>query len=102
MSQTVPVFVIANLSITDEYEFSKYTEAFLPVIDSFGGSVITFDDESLTFEGESPRKGRMVILQFPSEDLAKDWYASNEYQTISESRRNGSRLEFLTMVRGLA
>ena len=101
MNKAVAVYVIANLKITDDLEFSKYTEAFLPVIELFGGSVVTYDDDSLTFEGASPREGRMVILQFPSEKLAKDWYASNEYQAISENRRSGSKLEFLTMVRGL-
>lgn len=43
----------------------------------------------------------MIIFQFTSEEKAKAWYADPEYQQLSEHRRAGTRLEFLTMVRGL-
>ena len=52
-------------------------------------------------EGFSPREGRMILLKFPSEAQACAWFADPEYQALSEHRRAGTRLEFLTMVRGL-
>jgi uncharacterized protein (DUF1330 family) len=43
----------------------------------------------------------MIIFKFPSEQAAKGWYADDDYQALSEHRRAGTKLDFLTMVRGL-
>ena len=52
-------------------------------------------------EGISPRSGRMIIFSFPSEQAANDWWADEDYQVLSEHRRAGTKMEFLTMVRGI-
>jgi len=44
----------------------------------------------------------MILFSFPSEEAAKNWFADAEYQALSEHRRAGTRLEFLTMIRGVA
>ena len=49
----------------------------------------------------APRSGRMIIFIFPSKDVAKRWYADPQYQVLSDHRRAGTQLEFLTMVRCL-
>ena len=43
----------------------------------------------------------MILLSFSSEKAARDWYADPEYQALSEHRRKGTKLEFLTMVKGI-
>ena len=43
----------------------------------------------------------MVILRFPSEQAARTWYDDPEYQALSEHRRKGTTLRFLTLVHGL-
>ena len=63
---------------------------------------VTFDDETVTFEGTAPPPGRLVIFRFPSEDAARAWYDDPDYQALSEHRRAGTTLQFLTMVHGLA
>ena len=47
------------------------------------------------------RNGRMVLFQFPSEEAARNWYNDPDYQALSEFRRAGTRLEFLTLLHGL-
>jgi uncharacterized protein (DUF1330 family) len=42
----------------------------------------------------------MILFSFPCEDAAKRWWADPEYQAISEFRRNGTKMEFLTMLKG--
>lgn len=59
------------------------------------------NDAAVTLEGFSPRSGRMILWKFPSEAQARAWYADPDYQALSEHRRAGTRLEFLTMMRGL-
>lgn len=98
----VPVFLLANLVVQDATEYRKYEKGFFPLLKRYGGEFVTFDDAPHTFEGAAPRPGRVIVFKFPSEGQARSWYADPEYQALSEHRRAGTHLEFLTMVRGMA
>lgn len=98
----LPVFLLANLAIDDAAGYRNYEKGFFPILKRFGGEFLTYDDQLHTFEGVSPPSGRMVMLKFPSEAVARAWYADPEYQALSEHRRTSTRLQFLTMVRGMA
>lgn len=100
MSDT-PVYFVVNLHIEDAERYGRYEKGFFPILKKHGGEFITYDDKMETLEGESPRTGRMVIFKFKSEEAAKGWYNDPDYQTLSEDRRAGTKLEFLTMVHGL-
>jgi uncharacterized protein (DUF1330 family) len=100
MSDT-PVYMIVNLKVTDTDAYRNYEKGFFGFLKTYGGQLITFDDKPITFEGDAPREGRMVIFSFPSEQAAKDWYADPGYQELSEHRRAGTKLEFLTLVHGM-
>ena len=97
----VPVYMVVNLQVSDADTYRVYEKGFFPLLKQYGGQFITFDDQPDTLEGEAPREGRMIIFQFPSEAQARAWYADEEYQALSNHRRNGTQLEFLTMVRGM-
>jgi uncharacterized protein (DUF1330 family) len=100
MSNTT-VYLVVNITVDDAAEYKKYEKGFLGILKKYGGSLIALDDNAENFEGFSPRSGRMVIVGFPSEDIAKKWYSDSEYQKLSEHRRAGAHMEFLTMVRGV-
>jgi uncharacterized protein (DUF1330 family) len=72
----------------------------LPLLKRHGGEFVTFDDRPDTLEGSAPLEGRVVIFKFPSEARARLWYADPDYQALSSHRRAGTKLTFLTMVRG--
>ncbi|MDX1734193.1 MAG: DUF1330 domain-containing protein, partial [Halioglobus sp.] len=74
---------------------------FFGFLKKYGGEFVTYDDNPITLEGDAPRSGRMIIFRFPSEDAAQQWWADGEYQALSEHRRAGTKLEFLTIVHGL-
>ncbi len=97
----VPVFMLVNLFVKDAAEYRQYEKGFFPILKRYGGEFVTYDDAPDTFEGVAPRSGRMIIFKFPSEDMARQWFADPQYQALSEHRRAGTQLEFLTMVRGL-
>lgn len=42
-----------------------------------------------------------IVANFEIEDAAGGWYSDPGYQALSEHRRAGTRLRFLTMVHGL-
>ncbi len=97
----IPVHVVANLVIHDADRYREYEKGFFPILKRHGGEFITYDDEIATLEGESPPPGRLVIFRFPSEEAARGWYDDPDYQQLSEHRRAGTKLRFLTIVHGL-
>lgn len=97
----IPVYMVVNLIVTDADTYRKYEKGFFPLLKKYNGEFITYDDKPIHLEGNSPREGRMIIFRFPSESAAKSWYADNDYQALSEFRRAGTTMEFLTLVHGL-
>ena len=97
----VPVYMVVNLIITDKDEYRKYEKGFFTILKKHKGSFVTYDDNHMTLEGTAPRSGRMIIFSFPSEQAGRDWFADADYQALSEHRRAGTKMEFLTMVHGL-
>lgn len=97
----IPVTVMANFTVHDAETYRKYEKGFFPILKRHGGEFISYDDNPVTFEGDDPRLGRVVLFKFPSEQAATDWYNDPEYQAISEHRRAGTSLRFITMVHGL-
>lgn len=97
----IAVYVVVNLIIEDKDEYLKYEKGFFGILKKHSGTFIAYDDNTEHFEGDSPRDGRMIIFSFPSEEIAKNWYADAEYQALSKFRRAGTRMKFLSMVRGI-
>ncbi len=96
-----PAFMIANFTIQDAETYRKYEKGFFPILKKHGGEFFTYDDKSETLEGPDGPPGRLVIFKFPSEQAAKNWFDDPEYQAISEFRRAGTTMRFLTLVHGL-
>ncbi|MEM9179529.1 MAG: DUF1330 domain-containing protein [Pseudomonadota bacterium] len=98
----LPVFMIVNLEeITDPDTYRAYENGFFPMLQKHGGEFVTFDDKSETLEGSDDLTGRVIIFKFPSEAAAKAWYNDPDYQALSEHRRAGTKLKFLTLVHSL-
>ena len=57
------------------------------------------DAHPVVLEGEWPRD-KVVIMEFPDDDAAKEFQNSSEYQEISVDRKAGADAVVLT-VRGL-
>ena len=96
-----PAYVIANFIVHDKDVYRKYEKGFFPILKRHNGEFFTFDDNTETFEGSDPREGRVVMFKFPDADTARAWYNDPDYQALSEHRRAGTDLEFLTMLHGL-
>ncbi len=97
----VPVFMIANFTIEDADTYRNYEKGFFPILKKHGGEFLTYDDNNSNLEGSEPPPGRVVLFKFPSEEAARGWYDDPDYQSLSEHRRAGTTLKFLTIVHGL-
>jgi uncharacterized protein (DUF1330 family) len=74
----MPAYVIAMVDVKDPVRYEDYRKLVLPTITAFGGRFIARGGRTEVLEGTLPA-GRMVIVEFPSLERAKDWWASPEY-----------------------
>ena len=73
-------------------KFKEYGEAAGPVVQSYGGKVISRGPSEL-LSGQHDYKVT-VILEFPSADKAREWYTSQEYQKTGPQQKRRDRQRF--------
>jgi uncharacterized protein (DUF1330 family) len=81
----MPAYVIARVQIADAEKYREYTKVTPDVIAQYGGRFVARGGEVATLEGPEETH-RIVILEFPSMDAAKEWYHSPEYQEARKLR----------------
>ena len=96
----VKVYMVANLQIHDAERYREYEKGFFPILKKHGGEFITYDDNIIHFEGDTPLKGRVILFSFPSLKHANEWYSDPDYKSISEHRR-ASVTSTITLINGL-
>jgi len=80
-------YVIGQLNINDPGGYQSYLDGFQPRFDRHGGEPLASskqDTEVLEGEWSLPRT---VILRFPSQEDAPEWYEDPEYQALADIRR---------------
>ncbi|MCY3887685.1 MAG: DUF1330 domain-containing protein [Chloroflexi bacterium] len=88
-------YVIVQGRIDDRERFDAYRVAANPTVEAHGGRLLGIGDPSEVLEGEQADLPRLVLIEFPSLDAAKRWYASAEYQAVRQLRRVSSESRFL-------
>jgi uncharacterized protein (DUF1330 family) len=81
----VPIFIIAQITIHDRSEYSKYETGFFEIFQKFSGRLLSVDEEPTVLEGKWPHT-RTVLVEFPSNAEAMAWYQSDEYQKLAQHR----------------
>lgn len=85
----MPGYVIAEIQIDDPVKYEEYKKLVPASIAAYGGKFIVRGGEATLMEGE-PAPARIVILEFPSADAAKTWWASAEYEEAKALRQSAS------------
>jgi len=86
----VAVYLIVDVEITDPETYESYKKLVPASIEHYGGRFLVRGGKVETLEGAwSP--GRFVILEFPSSDQAKAWYASAEYAPAKDLRHKSAQ-----------
>ena len=84
-------------SISDEEKKKKYAKKAIPAIEKYKGKILIRGGKNLTTEGE--KSPRTVVIEFPSFEMAKNYYNSKEYQE-AHSIVKGSIVRDLQIVEG--
>ena len=98
MSDPAPVYLLAQLEITDmEAFFNDYALPLQPLNRKYGVEVLVGTPEVTTLEGDYD-KNFTVVLKFPSAEKQAQWYADPDYQPLIAKRRALTNLDNTTMV----
>ena len=95
----VSVYIIAQLKFTERARYDRYQSRFVGVFKNFRGKLLAADEHPVVLEGEWPRD-KVVIMEFPDAEAAREFEESPDYQEIAVDRKAGADAVVLT-VRGL-
>ena len=92
-------YVVFDIKVTDPSRYEEYKRQATPTVEMFGGKYIARGGRTEVLEGTwSP--SRLVILQFPSIEQAKNWLNSPLYGEVKKIRHK-SAVANVVVVEGL-
>ena len=83
------VYVIVGYDITDPKGYENYVPGVVPLLQKHGAEVLVADYDSKPLEGQ-PRKVS-VVLKFPSEEAARNWYNDPAYGPVKQIRLDSTQ-----------
>ena len=89
-------YVIVRVQVTDWERYRKYMQRSPATVELFGGRFIARGGEIVTLEGP-PETDRIVTLEFPSLQKAKEWYHSDQYQAAKQIRAGAASAHFVAV-----
>jgi len=72
-------YYIAEVDVHDETAYAEYRELASTTIAAHGGEYVVRGGAWESLEGDRPRS-RVVVLRFPSVEVARNWFHSPEYE----------------------
>ncbi|MBS0281814.1 MAG: DUF1330 domain-containing protein [Proteobacteria bacterium] len=86
---------IARIDVADAGTYKSYVAAATPAYQKYGAKFLVRGGRCEGVEG--PARGRNVVIEFESYDVAMACYRSPEYQAAAEFRRKASMGEILVV-----
>ena len=89
-------YLLGRVEITDQDRYKEYMKKTPGVIEKYGGKFIVRGGEVVTLEGAAETR-RLVLIEFPSSEKAKEFYYSEEYQDAKKLRAGAAVGQFLAI-----
>ncbi len=87
-------YAILDLKVFDKEKLQDYQQLAPVIIKKFGGKIIVRGGESTIVEGSWDPE-RLVIIEFPSFEVAKAWSSSEEYKKAKIMRQKGAEANII-------
>ena len=89
-------YIIVEVDVQNPAEYEDYKKLTPGSLVNFQGKFIARGGKTETLEGEWNPK-RIVILEFPSFELAKKWWASEEYADSKALRQRTAKTKMIAI-----
>ncbi len=84
-------YAVAEIEITDSGWVAAYLENTTKLVEQHGGRYLSRTPKIEKIEGDHELPQIYLIIEWPSKQVAKTFYASEEYKPYLESRKAGSK-----------
>jgi uncharacterized protein (DUF1330 family) len=91
---TKKAYIVVQIDVTNPQQYAEYTRRSPGIIAKFGGRFVARGGRAVTLEGP-PARGRVVVVEFPSFDRAREFYNSPEYQAAKKLRDGAANAQFI-------
>lgn len=95
----MPAYVIAHIDVKDPVKYEDYKKMSPVSIEQYGGKFIARGGKAESLEGTWQPK-RLVLLEFPSVEQARKWWASDEYAP-AKALRQATSIGDLVVIEGV-
>lgn len=85
----MPGYIIAQIRVHDPEEYRKYISGFMDTFTPFDGKILIATDDVHLLEGDW-EEGRIVVMESPSLECAKEWHQSPQYRQLAQHRLRSS------------
>ncbi len=92
-------YIIVDTKITNPDEYENYKARARPIAESFGGKYIARGGDMDVVESDLWTPTRIVIVEFPDMDSARNFVNSEEYAPVKKLRHDNAECT-LTIVEG--
>ncbi|MBA3649704.1 MAG: DUF1330 domain-containing protein [Chitinophagales bacterium] len=89
-------YVIVEVSIHDFKQYEEYKKLTPAAIAAFDGRFVVRGGQSETLEGNWQPE-RMVILEFPTVERAKEWWSSELYSKAKAIRQRSANTKMIVV-----
>jgi uncharacterized protein (DUF1330 family) len=87
-------YIVVQVDVSNPQQYSEYAKLSPAIIEKFGGRFLARGGRTATLEGP-PARSRVVVIEFPSFDRAKQFYDSSEYVAARKVRAGAADAQFV-------
>jgi uncharacterized protein (DUF1330 family) len=88
-------YAVAEMDVTDPSWVADYVANVTGMVERRGGRYLSRSVRIKKIEGERAAPQAIVLIEWPSKEVAEEFYDSEEYRPYREARGAGARNEFL-------
>jgi uncharacterized protein (DUF1330 family) len=92
----MPAYIIVEVEIHDAAQYEEYKKLTPISLAAYDGRFIVRGGKAEALEGEWQPQ-RIVVLEFPTIEKAKEWWASEEYAPAKNLRRQTAHTRMIVI-----
>ncbi|PYK30528.1 MAG: DUF1330 domain-containing protein [Verrucomicrobia bacterium] len=89
-------YIIVEIEVTDPVGYEHYKNLAGPTVEKYGGKYIVRGGKTEVLEGDWQPK-RIVVLQFPNAERAKEWLNCEEYREPRKMRHATAKTNMIVV-----
>lgn len=89
-------YVIVDIAVHDPKRYEEYKRLAAPTVEQYDGRYVVRGGRAENLEGEL-EPNRVVVLEFPTFERAKEWWGSDEYAPARAIRQEIASSEMIVV-----